>query len=85
MQVRFRSWEKENGQTNAEFARGFSAHYKQWLTALEVTTFDELCDLMILEQFKNTIPERIVIYRTERKMTTAHLILQYICLKKDRP
>ena len=67
----FRSWEQKNGQTYAEFVRDLSAHYKRWLTALEVTVFGELCDLMILEQFKNSLTESIATYITERKITTA--------------
>lgn len=54
---RFRSWEKRSGQTYVEFARDLSTPFKRWLTALNVTTFDGLCDLMILEQFKNCPPE----------------------------
>lgn len=68
---RFRSWEKKNGQTYAEFARDLTTHYKRWLTTLEITTFDELCDLMILEQFKNGLPERIATYIMEQKISTA--------------
>uniref|UniRef100_A0A8P4K9M3 SCAN box domain-containing protein n=1 Tax=Dicentrarchus labrax TaxID=13489 RepID=A0A8P4K9M3_DICLA len=67
----FRSWERKKGQTYAECTRDMSTHYRRWLTALQVTTFDELCDLMILEQFKNSLPERIATYITERKMNTA--------------
>ncbi len=54
-----------------EFARDLSTHFKRWLTALDVTTFDDLCDLMILEQFKNCLPERMAKYITEQKVTSA--------------
>ena len=43
----FKSWEKRNGQTYVKFARDLTNHFKRWLTALEVTTFDDLCDLLI--------------------------------------
>ncbi|CAJ1087102.1 uncharacterized protein LOC117532417 [Xyrichtys novacula] len=68
---RFRSWEKKNGQTYVEFVRDLSTHFKRWLSALDVSTFDNLCDLMILEQLKNCLPERIAKYITEQKVTTA--------------
>ena len=46
-------------------------HFKRWLTALEIDSFDDLCELMILEQFKNILPDRIATYVTERKVTSA--------------
>ena len=39
---RFRSWGRKNGQTYVEFARDMSTHFKRWLMALDVTTFDDL-------------------------------------------
>ncbi len=84
---RFRSWEKENGQTYAEFARDLSTHFRRWLTALEVTTFEDLCNLVILEQFKNNLPERVSTYISERKVVTAGEAAvaadQYILLHKS--
>lgn len=47
---RFRSWERKSGQTYVEFVRDLSTHFKPWLSALDVPTFENLCDLMILEQ-----------------------------------
>ena len=38
---------------------------------LEVATFDDLCDLIILEQFKNMLPGRIATHINEKKVTTA--------------
>jgi len=50
---RFRSFEQKQDQTYVEMARDLSVHFKCWLTALDITTFDDLCELMTLEQFKN--------------------------------
>lgn len=68
---RFRAWERKSSQTYVEFARDLSTHFKWWLTALDVTTFDDLCDLMILEQFQNRLPERMAKYITEQRVTSA--------------
>ena len=42
-----------------------------WLTAEGVCEFDGLCDLMMLEQFKNILPERLAMYLNEHKVQTA--------------
>ena len=68
---RFRLWERRNGQTYVEFARDISNNFKRWLSALDVTTFEELCDLVIFEQFKNMLPRWIATYISERRVTTA--------------
>lgn len=48
--------EKRNG---SELAGDLSTHFKRWLAALEVTAFNDLCDL---QQFKSCLPERITAY-----------------------
>lgn len=42
-----------------DLARDLSTHFKHWLAALKVTTFNDVCHL---EQFKNYFPECIVAY-----------------------
>lgn len=68
---RFRSWKKADKQTYAEWARELTSFFHCWLTAEEVDSFDELCDLMILEQLKNTLPDRIGTYISEHHVKTA--------------
>lgn len=36
----------------------------------EVDTFDNLCDLVVLEQFKNSVPNNVALYITEHKVKT---------------
>merc|ERR1712208_24059 len=48
---RFRFWNKHEKQCHLEFARDLSTSFMRWCNASEVTTFEELCDLMVLEQF----------------------------------
>lgn len=39
-------------------------------TASGAGTFEDLCDLVVLEQFKNAVPNRIATYITEQQVTT---------------
>ena len=41
------------------------------MAALDFTTFDDLCELVILEQFKNTLPGRTATYINKRKIASA--------------
>lgn len=67
---RFRNWRKSEKQTHAEVARDLSSSFNRWLTSEGVETFDALRDLLILEQFKNILPERIAIYVNEHEVKT---------------
>ena len=68
---RFRTWRKMENKTNLEFARDLSCNFARWCAALKVTDFEGLCDLIVHEQFKNTLPEHIANYVGDRKVTTA--------------
>ncbi len=73
-QQRFRSWERKNGQTYVEFARDLDIHFKRWLAAQSVHTFDELCELMVLEQFRDALPGKLATYITERKFSAVSAV-----------
>ena len=68
---RFRTWEKSSRQTHVEFAREQCTHFSRWCSAVKVDTFDALCDLIVLEQFKNSVPSHIAVYISEHKVKTA--------------
>ncbi|KAL2095958.1 hypothetical protein ACEWY4_008106 [Coilia grayii] len=68
---RFRSWRKSDRHTHAELARDLSSFFNRWLLAEGVNSFDALRDLMILEQFKNLLPDRICTYVNEHPVKTA--------------
>ena len=38
---------------------------------MKVDTYDALCDLIVLEQFKNSVPSHIAVYISEHKVKTA--------------
>ena len=68
---RFRSWKKDDKQSHLEFARDLTTSFNRWVNASEVTDFEELCDLMILEQFRNAVPPRVATYINEQKAKNA--------------
>ena len=69
---RFRTWKKTDNQTHLEFARDLIGHFTRWCSALKVNTFDGLCDLLLLEQFKNSIPENIAQHIGDHKVKTVN-------------
>ncbi|XP_034001760.1 uncharacterized protein LOC117494871 [Trematomus bernacchii] len=68
---RFRSWVKGDKQTHVEFVCDLTSHFQRWCAAAKVVSFDGLCELIVLEQFKDVIPQRVVTYVNEQKPSTA--------------
>lgn len=64
---KFRHWVKGVKQTHVEFVSELTTHFKRWCAAGGIETFEQLTDLIILEQFKNTLPGRVVTYLNERE------------------
>lgn len=67
---KFRKWVKGDKQTNVEFVRDLNSHFHRWCSAAEVDSFVGLCELIVLEQFKNAIPQHISIFVNEQKPST---------------
>lgn len=44
-------------------------HFKRWLAVQSVHTFDDLCELMVLEHFRDTLPGELATYITELKFS----------------
>lgn len=49
---KFRTWQKADKQMHMEFARELVTHFSRWCAALKVVTYEALCDVVVLEQFK---------------------------------
>ena len=85
---RFRSWEKADKQTNVEFARELSKHFNRWCSAVGVITFKDLCDLIVLEQFKDSLPSEVATHIDERGVKTVNeaaiLADKYIMARKGK-
>ena len=67
---RFRTLKRYNKQTHVEFVRELSSQFNRLCSTTAVMTFQGLCDLIMLEQFKDTIPDHIATYINERKVKT---------------
>uniref|UniRef100_A0A671VWW5 Gypsy retrotransposon integrase-like protein 1 n=1 Tax=Sparus aurata TaxID=8175 RepID=A0A671VWW5_SPAAU len=67
---KFRKCEKTATQTYGEFAREKDALFDKWCQACKVETFDGLRELLLMEEFKNQLPVKIVIYLNEQKVVT---------------
>uniref|UniRef100_A0A7N8YF56 SCAN box domain-containing protein n=1 Tax=Mastacembelus armatus TaxID=205130 RepID=A0A7N8YF56_9TELE len=67
---KFRNCEKTVTQTYVEFAREKGVLFDKWCRASKVKTLDNLRELKLLEEFKNRVPEKIVLYLNEQKVTS---------------
>ncbi len=56
------------GQTHLEFVRDLRRHVTRWCASLDVETFDDLLELIIVEQFKTSVSEQIATYVNEHKV-----------------
>lgn len=59
---------KLDTQTYSEFVCGLISAFNHWSTASQAATFEVLCNLIVLEQFKNVATEAVVAYISERKI-----------------
>nr|XP_033962443.1 uncharacterized protein LOC117464021 [Pseudochaenichthys georgianus] len=68
---KFRNHKKSATQTFVEFAREKGILFDKWCAANEVKDhFESLRQLLLLEDFKNSLPERMVIFLNEQKVTS---------------
>ncbi len=65
---RFRYRKKLDSQTYSEFVRDLTSAFNRWCTASEVSTFEGLFNLIVLEQFKNSVSDQVATYINERKV-----------------
>lgn len=66
---KFRNCGKDVSQTYVEFAREKELLFDKWCQASKITNFKQLRELVLLEEFKRCLPERIVVYLNEQKVT----------------
>ncbi|XP_067263779.1 uncharacterized protein [Chanodichthys erythropterus] len=67
---RFRNHKKVAQQTFVEFAREKGVLFDKWLSTNNVQDLSSLRELMLLEDFKNCLSERVVTYLNEQKVTS---------------
>ena len=64
---KFRNHKKAN-QTFIEFAREKGNLFDKWCASCKVGDYNALRELILLEEFKKCLPERIVVYLNEQKV-----------------
>ncbi|XP_066518564.1 uncharacterized protein [Hoplias malabaricus] len=64
----FRMKVKTASQTYVEFAREKRTLFEKWCSASNVTSFEQLQELILLEDFKNAVHENIVVHLNEKKV-----------------
>ncbi|KAI2655642.1 Transposon Ty3-I Gag-Pol polyprotein [Labeo rohita] len=67
---KFRSYTKSAMQTFVGFACNKKVLLEKWCAASKTTTFDQLQELILLEDFKNCLPESLVVYLNEQKVNS---------------
>lgn len=53
-----------------ELVREKRVMFEKWCLSSKTTTFEELRELILLEDFKSCLPEGVVVHLNERKMTS---------------
>lgn len=66
---RFRTTKKPASQTYFEFAHEKGILFDRWIKACKVTDYNSLRELMLIEEFKNCVPERTALYLNEQKVS----------------
>ncbi|XP_039906424.1 uncharacterized protein LOC120745531 [Simochromis diagramma] len=67
---RFRNVKKSATQTYVEFAREKKTLFDKRCHATKVKSLVDLCELVLLEEFKSQLPEKVVTYLNEQKVKT---------------
>lgn len=67
---RFRNHKKNSSSTFVEFAHEKSALMDKWCSASKVDDFASLRELILLEDFKSCLSERVVVYLNEQKVSS---------------
>ena len=65
---RFRSSVKAAGQTYVEFAREKSVLFDRWCNATDSVNVHQIRELILMEEFKSCLDERVVVYLNEQKI-----------------
>lgn len=65
---KFRQQRKPCDQTYLGFAREKGIIFDKWCLASKANDYDSLCELMLLEDFENCIPEHVVLYLNKQKV-----------------
>ena len=84
---KFRNFKKTEKQTYAEFGRDKTALFDRWCASQNVRDFDQLRQLILMEEFKNCVPDKVATYINEQKVSNvsdaATLADEYVLTHKE--
>ncbi|XP_066964303.1 LOW QUALITY PROTEIN: uncharacterized protein [Macrobrachium rosenbergii] len=63
--LKFRHFRKNSSMTFMEFARCKQQYFNEWCNSMEVSTLEDLKELILTEDFKNNIPAEMKLYIEE--------------------
>ncbi len=67
---KFRSHAKTANQTFVEYAREKGVLFDKWCQSSKIINFEQFRELVLIEDFKNSLPDKIVVYLNEKKVST---------------
>lgn len=67
---KFCSHVKIASQTYVEYVREKGVLFDKWCNSSRVANFEQLCELILVEDFMNSLLDKIVIYLNEKKVST---------------
>ena len=67
---KFRSLKKTDKLTFVEFAREKENAFDRWCNSLRAQTREQFRELILLEEFKNCVPDAVAMYLNDQKVTT---------------
>ena len=68
--LRFRRYRKTDRQTYVEFAREKEQLFIRWCAGQNVADYAQLCQLVLMEEFKDCLPDALSMYVSEQRATT---------------
>ena len=85
--LEFRTLKLKSDQTYVDLARQQELAFDKWLRACEVHTFQDLRKLLLLEQFKSSVPRHIEVHLNEQQVTeprkAAEKVDNYVLVHQD--
>ncbi len=67
---KFRSHAKTANQTFVEYAREKGVLFDKWCQSSKIINFEQLRELVLIEDFKNSLSDKIVVFLNEKKVYT---------------
>ena len=85
--IKFRNWRKKFGQTFLDFSRDTERLFNDWLRSVNVVNFDSLKQLVLVENFKNSLTRDLRTHLEEKEVKTleraARLADEYVLTHRN--